>query len=40
MQALIVIDVQNEFSKNGKRPVPNHDVAIAAISKRVEEARQ
>ena len=39
MQALIVIDAQNEFTKNGKRPVPNHDVAIAAISKRVEEAR-
>lgn len=39
MQALIVIDVQNEFSKDGKRPVPNHIAAIAIISKRVEEAR-
>jgi nicotinamidase-related amidase len=39
MQALIVIDAQNEFTKNGNRPVPNHDMAIAVISKRVEEAR-
>jgi nicotinamidase-related amidase len=39
MQALIVIDAQNEFSGNGNRPVPNHDMAIAVISKRVEEAR-
>lgn len=39
MQALIVIDAQNEFSKDGKRPVPNHMAAIDAISKRVEEAR-
>ncbi|MBO9584815.1 MAG: cysteine hydrolase [Flavobacterium sp.] len=40
MQALIVIDAQNEFSQNGKRPVPNHAEAITAISKRVEEARK
>lgn len=39
MQALIVIDAQNEFTRNGNRPVPNHDMAIAVISKRVEEAR-
>ncbi|WP_029278523.1 cysteine hydrolase family protein [Pedobacter borealis] len=39
MQALIVIDAQNEFSKDGKRPVPNHLAAIDVISKRVEEAR-
>lgn len=40
MQVLIVIDAQNEFSKDGKRPVPNHLSAIAVIKKRVEEARQ
>jgi len=39
MQALIVIDAQNEFSKDGKRPVPNHLTAINVITKRVEEAR-
>lgn len=39
MQALIVIDAQNEFSIDGKRPVPNHAAAIDVISKRVEEAR-
>lgn len=39
MQALIVIDAQNEFSKDGKRPVPNHIAAIDAISKRVEQTR-
>ncbi|MBI5372152.1 MAG: cysteine hydrolase [Sphingobacteriales bacterium] len=40
MQVLIVIDAQNEFSENGKRPVPNHIKAVEAIRKRVEEARQ
>jgi nicotinamidase-related amidase len=39
MQALIVIDAQNEFSANGKRPVPNHINAIEVIRQRVEEAR-
>jgi nicotinamidase-related amidase len=29
---LIVIDAQNEFSATGKRPVPNHTSALAAIS--------
>lgn len=39
-QALIVIDVQNEFSPEGKRPVPNHGAALAVIKQRVQEARQ
>ncbi len=40
MQALIVIDAQNEFSPNGKRPVPNFTEAVGVITKRVAEARQ
>jgi nicotinamidase-related amidase len=39
MPALIVIDAQNEFSPNGKRPVPDHAKIIAAIRKLVEQAR-
>jgi nicotinamidase-related amidase len=39
MKALIVIDVQNEFSAAGKRPVPGHEQFIAAITKTVEDAR-
>ena len=39
MPALIVIDVQNEFSARGQRPVPGHDAALAAISRQVEFAR-
>jgi nicotinamidase-related amidase len=40
MQALIVVDVQNEFSPVGQRPVPNHAEALAAILRRVEDARR
>lgn len=40
MKALIVVDVQNEFSPRGRRPVPNHAAALAAIRERVEEARR
>lgn len=40
MQALIVVDAQNEFSPEGKRPVPNHASALAVIKKYVEEARR
>jgi nicotinamidase-related amidase len=40
MQALIVIDTQNEFSEKGKRPVPNHSSALKVIKQRVEQARQ
>lgn len=39
MQALIVIDVQNEFSSVGKRPVPAHDATLAAIQQQVDYAR-
>jgi len=40
MRALIVVDVQNEFSRTGLRPVPNHAEALEQIRFRVEEARQ
>ena len=40
MQALIIIDAQNEFSASGQRPVPNHADIIAVIGRRVEEARR
>jgi nicotinamidase-related amidase len=39
MEALIVVDVQNEFSASGQRPVPNHNDALAAIAGHVERAR-
>jgi nicotinamidase-related amidase len=39
MKALILIDIQNEFSAAGKRPVPDHEKFIAAITKMVEAAR-
>jgi nicotinamidase-related amidase len=39
MDALIVVDAQNEFTAGGHRPVPNHRVAFDAIYQRVEEAR-
>lgn len=40
MQALIIIDAQNEFSARGKRPVPNHSDALEVIKQRAEEARR
>jgi nicotinamidase-related amidase len=40
MQALVVVDAQNEFSPNGLRPVPNHASALAAIHRHVTEARR
>lgn len=40
MHALIVIDVQNEFSKHGKRPVPNFSDAVKMIGERIDEARK
>lgn len=40
MQTLIVVDAQNEFSSQGKRPVPNHAQALEAILRRVEDARR
>ena len=40
MQTLIVVDAQNEFSPQGRRPVPNHAQALEAIHRRVDEARR
>lgn len=40
MQALIVVDAQNEFSANGRRAVPNHAAALAAIRAQVELVRR
>lgn len=39
MQALVVVDVQNEFSPHGRRAVPNHAEALTVIQHRVAEAR-
>jgi nicotinamidase-related amidase len=39
MRALIVVDVQNEFSPSGLRPVPNHATALAAIQRWIARAR-
>lgn len=40
MQTLVVLDAQNEFSPRGQRPVPNHAEALAAILRRVDDARR
>jgi nicotinamidase-related amidase len=40
MQALIVVDVQNEFSAAGLRPVPNHADALEHIRFRIRQARE
>lgn len=39
MDALIVVDAQNEFTAGGHRTVPNHAAAFAAIRQRVADAR-
>lgn len=39
MQALVVVDAQNEFSAGGRRPVPNHAAALARIHGHVVRAR-
>jgi nicotinamidase-related amidase len=39
MQALIVIDAQNEFSEQGLRAVPNHGEILDRIRIRVHQAR-
>jgi nicotinamidase-related amidase len=39
MQALIVIDAQNEFSTEGQRPVPDHANILRTILHRAREAR-
>jgi nicotinamidase-related amidase len=36
----LVVDAQNEFSVGGKRAVPNHSTAVAAIQHHVDRARQ
>jgi nicotinamidase-related amidase len=40
MQALLVVDAQNEFSSQGRRPVPNHAAALRRIEAHVAEARE
>jgi nicotinamidase-related amidase len=40
MQALLVVDAQNEFSPEGSRAVPGHAEALAAIQAHAAEARQ
>jgi nicotinamidase-related amidase len=40
MQALLVVDAQNEFSPQGLRPVPNHAAALTRIHHTVEQARR
>ena len=40
INALVVVDAQNEFSAGGKRVVPNHTAALAAIQRHVARARQ
>jgi nicotinamidase-related amidase len=40
MRALIVVDVQNEFSPEGLRPVPNHVETLDRIRVRVQQARK
>jgi nicotinamidase-related amidase len=40
VQALLVIDAQNEFSAEGRRPVPNHEDALARIRDHVGNARR
>ena len=40
MQALIIVDAQNEFSAHGQRPVVRFTDIIAVIGQRVEEARR
>src|ERR1700761_928410 len=39
MKALIIIDAQNEFSQQGKRPVPGHAAIIEVIKTRAEQFR-
>jgi nicotinamidase-related amidase len=39
-QALLVLDVENEFSPSGKKPLPNYSAALAAIERHVDRARR
>jgi nicotinamidase-related amidase len=40
VQALLIVDAQNEFSADGHRPVPNHADALRRIHDHVEHARR
>jgi nicotinamidase-related amidase len=40
MRALLVVDAQNEFSADGRRPVPFHQQALARIELQVVRARE
>jgi nicotinamidase-related amidase len=40
MFALIVVDAQNEFSPEGKRPIATHAEALRRIKLRVQQARE
>ena len=40
MQALLVVDAQNEFSERGLRAVSNHPTAVGRIQEIVEESRR
>jgi nicotinamidase-related amidase len=40
MQAVLVVDAQNEFSAAGQRPVPTHESALERIRAHVDAARQ
>jgi nicotinamidase-related amidase len=40
IEALVVVDAQNEFSAGGRRSVPNHSAALTAILRQVERARE
>jgi nicotinamidase-related amidase len=40
MEALLVVDAQNEFSPRGLRPVANHASALRQIQARVDQARR
>ena len=39
VEALVVVDAQNEFGPGGQRTVPNHAEALRVIVHRIEEAR-
>jgi nicotinamidase-related amidase len=39
MQALVIVDAQNEFAPGGHREVPDHAPAVAAIQRRIDAAR-
>jgi nicotinamidase-related amidase len=40
MLALLIVDLQNEFSPSGLRTVPNHDSALSRIGNWINQARE